>query len=288
MTARMRPEALLDAAALQQIAKNAQLTITAPSNRLPDIQEKIAAALRGYVDAKDLAKRQPKIGETAHTARKVAAAARNMLAVLDAAGSGPGGIIGLLNADPARSMPDVEDEIALDSGEARADAARAAMLAEAGLRLDVQSPFGVDDVARVATAALQQLAKLAEAAANRNAMVLPIGNQDAAAALLLDALRDAFTALHRREYTVSNRQDHANGGRPSGKAMDWTLALLEHAAKRAGGTECEVVLRNLVERFARHPNALAKRIRASAERERKTHPQRRYFYRLAATGVKSS
>lgn len=278
---------LVDAAALHRLAEGAGLRITAPAARLPGIAAEVAAALVDYAAERGAPPAlRPKLGETAAQARRLAKAAKATLALLESGDGGLCATLGLLNADPARSTPGVLPAIVLNSGEARGDMARDALFAEAGLRLNAPSPFGAYDVARVAAAALRQVAVLADAAAKRNAMVRSIGNSDPAAADLFAALRSAYEILHDGwNFTVTNTSD-ANGGRttvPAGPAMVWTQRLFRHVADRAAGTPYAAALGQLAKRYGEQSDGLAKRIKQTRKPS-----ARRHVYRLATSRVKGA
>ncbi len=192
---------------------------------------------------------------------------------------------GCLIADPARSVPGIGAAIALDNDQRRGDAARDAMLAEAGIHLDAPSAFAAHDVARVAVAALRQLAALADTAARHAAMVRPT-SYDPAVRELFAELADAFEELYGRRYSVSNTPCNVKlsgrASRPGGPGPRWTLALFRHAADAAAGMPCEPALRRLASHSAQRPDGLAKRIRDARHLPRK----RMHSYRRASGGIK--
>lgn len=294
MTKPARLGALLCAGTLQRLAEAAKVPIVAGPRLLPGIACRIAAALFHYAAAHDGKRQQPTLAGTVRRGRDVAHNARAMLALLDADYRGPDGSLppyvpvpGWLIADPARTVAGIGAATALDSGEARGDAARAAMLAEAGMRLDTPSAFGAHDIARVAVAALRQLAALADTAARHVAMVRPT-RYDPAVRELFAELADAFEELHGRPFAVSNQNRPVYGtspqraSHPAGAALCWTRTLFEHAADAAAGMLCEQVLRQLAKDAADRQDGLAKRIREAR------HPpgKRRHFYRAAISRLK--
>jgi hypothetical protein len=281
-----RPGALLCAGVLQRLAEAAKLPIIAPSTLLPGIACRIAAALLQYADSHGCKRQQPTLAGTVQRAHRIAKHADAVLKLLDADYRGPDGSLppyvplpGWLIADPARSVPGI--------GTAIADAARAAMLAEAEMHLDAPSAFGAHDVARVAVAALRQLAALADTAAKHVAMVRPT-RYDPAVRELFAELADAFEELHGRPFAVSNQKRPVYGtspqreSLPGGAAMRWTRTLFEHAADAAAGMPSEQALRQLAKDGADRQDGLAKRIREAR------HPpgRRRHFYRAAISQVK--
>ena len=136
---------------LVRLAAETRLPVKVPTPQLTRIADDIAAALTLYAAAHaPTAPQQPMLAETVRRGRDVSRHARASLKLLDADHLGPDGnlpayvpVPGWLIADPARFVPGIDSGIALDSGEARGDAARAAMQLEVGMQLDAPTPFEI-------------------------------------------------------------------------------------------------------------------------------------------------
>jgi hypothetical protein len=145
----------------------------------------------------------------------------------------------------------------------------------------------------VAVAALRQLAVLGDTAAKHAAAIRPT-RYDPRAVALFRSLSNAYTALHGRAYTVSNRKQGGHSSerasRPGGAAMQWTMKLLRSAAEATALEPFGPALAELVDHFSRNLDGLARRIKETRPKETKpkeTKPgkttDRRHLYRRAGS-----
>jgi hypothetical protein len=286
---------LLDAPGLIRLAGASDLPITMPESSLPGIAHDIATVLIRYGSPE---MQQPTLGSVVQRGTDVREHAQQLLNLLRADSRGPDGTMPpyvpvpeWLIADPARRVPGIGLEITLSTGESRGDAARDAMMAEAGIRIDDPSLFGAHDVARVAVAALRQLDSLAETAAMHAASIRRTSYKPAIRELFAGLAR-LFERLYPEQiYSVITRarpnvsiQERAS--RPEGPAMRWTLGLFKHAADAATAADivCAEALRDLANHYQARPDGLARRILATRQKAK----TKMHFYRAGRTSVKNN